>query len=241
MKAGFIVTSALNTKFGIYSADQRLVQTLDTIASIKTRCPESHITFVEMGGLPLSNEQRDIIQQFVNVLIDFSKEEAVQKLYHSTDNWDVVKNLNEITLFGQALQMILDNPKEYADVDRFFKLSGRYVLNEDFKIADYSKVEYKDKIVFAKRRKSQFDPKITGGVSEQFMSRCWSFPATDVEKIQKAFVAMRLCQIDILQKGGYLDIEHLLFLYLAEELNILEVPTIGVQGLLGPNGILVKD
>ena len=72
------------------------------------------------------------------------------------------------------------------------------------------------------------------------MSRCWSFPAKDVEKIQKAFVAMRLCMLDILQKGGYLDIEHLLMLYL-EPLNILEVKTIGVQGLLGPNGIEVRD
>jgi len=192
-----------------------------------------------MGGLPLSNEQRDIIQQFVNVLIDFSKEEAVQKLYHSTDNWDVVKNLTEITCFGQVLQMILDNKKEYEGVDRFFKLSGRYVLNDDFKISDYD--NRKDKIVFAGRRKSQFDPKLTGGVAEQFMSRCWSFPASEIEKIQKAYTAMRLCQVDILQKGGYLDIEHLLFLYLAAELNILEVEKIGVQGLLGPNGILVKD
>lgn len=215
-------------------------QTLDTILSIKEHCPDAHITLLEMAGEPLQKEQSDVLSQFVNVLIDFSKDESVKQLYHSTENWDIVKNLTEITCFGQALKIILDNPNEYIGIDRFFKLSGRYVLNEDFKIEDYSEAKYKDKIVFAQRRNSQFDPKITGGVAQQFMSRCWSFPAADVEKIQKAFVAMRLCQIDILQKGGYIDIEHLLMLYL-EPLNILEVEKIGVQGLLGPNGTLVRD
>lgn len=241
MRAGFIVTSALNTKFGVHKTNARMNQTLDTIISIKEHCPDAHITLIEMAGEPLLKDQAETLGQFVDVLVDFSKEDFVQKLYHSTDNWDVVKNLNEITYFGLVLKMIQDNAKEYSGIDRFFKLSGRYTLNEDFKIADYDAPERKDKIVFAGRRKSQFDPKLTGGVSEQFMSRCWSFPASDVEKIQKAYVAMRLCMIDILQKGGYLDIEHLLFLYLGNELNILEVAPIGVQGLLGPNGVAVRD
>lgn len=240
MNPGFIITSALNTRFGVYSANQRLVQTLDTIASIKTRSPIGHITFVEMGGLPLLDEQRDILQQFVDVLIDFSKDESVIQIYNSTNNWDIVKNSTEIQVFGQTLQMILDNQKEYAGIDRFFKLSGRYVLNEDFKIKDYNKAKYKDKIVFAKRRNSQFDPKVTGGVVNQYMSRCWSFPASEITNIDKMFTGMQLCMLDILRKGGYIDIEHLLFLY-TDPTKVLEVDKIGVQGLLGPNGILVRD
>lgn len=240
MKPGFLVTSALNTKFGVHKTNQRMSQTLDSILSIKEHCPDAHITIMEMAGEPLQKEQAEVLNQFVDVLIDFSKDAEVQQLYNSTENWDIVKNLNEITCFSQTLHMILNNPNEYAGIDRFFKLSGRYTLNEDFKIKDYSKAKYKDKIVFAKRRNSQFDPKITGGVATQFMSRCWSFPAAEVEKIQKAFVAMRLCMIDILQKGGYLDIEHLLMLYI-EPLNILEVEKIGVQGLLGPNRQAVRD
>lgn len=241
MKSGFILTSALNTRFGVHKTNARMNQTLDTILSIKERAPDAHITFLEMAGESLQKEQSDILTSFTNMVLDFSKDEAVKQIYNSTNNWDVVKNLTEITCFGQALQIILDNPQEYANIDRFFKLSGRYTLNENFNIADYSKSEYADKIVFAKRKNSQFDPQTTGGVAQQFMSRCWSFPAEDVEKIQKVFVAMRLCMLDIMQKGGYLDIEHLLFLYLGLDINILEVETIGVQGLLGPNGIAVRD
>jgi len=240
MKPGFIITSALNTKFGVHKTGARMNQTLDTIASIKEHCPNANITFLEMAGEPLHFEQSEIIQQFVDTLINFTNDIAVKEIYKN-DNWDIVKNLTEITCFAQTLQMIQDNPAAYVGVDRFFKISGRYVLNEDFKIADYDAPERKDKIVFAQRRNSQFDTKVTGGVAQQFMSRCWSFPAKDVAKIQKTFVAMRLCMLDILQKGGYLDIEHLLFLYLGSEINILEVEKIGVQGLLGPNGVLVRD
>lgn len=237
MKSGFIITSAINTKFGTFNTTQRLSQTLGTIASIKTRCPTSHITLVEMGGLPLLDEQRDILQQFVDVLIDFSKDKSVVQIYNSTNNWDIVKNFTEIQIFGQTLKIIAGH-EAYKDIDRFFKVSGRYLLNNDFKIKDY--VKRKDKIVFAKRRISQFDPKITGGVANQYMSRCWSFPAAEITNIEKMFTAMQLCMIDILQKGGYIDIEHLLFLY-TDPTKVLEISPIGVQGLLGPNGVLVRD
>ena len=43
-----------------------------------------------------------------------------------------------------------------------------------------------------------------------------------------------------LGEGGYIDIEHSLFACMPKEL-ILELNTVGVEGNLGPNGILVKD
>lgn len=240
-KNAFIITSALNTKFGVFKTNARIQQTLETIISVKERCPEAMIIFVEMAGEPLQKSQADEIRPFVDVLLDFSNAPGVKQIYDGTENWDIVKNYTEISVFAEVLSIIDANKTEYNDVDRFFKLSGRYVLNDDFKIDDYSKPEYDGKIVFAKRKNSQFDPKITGGVSQQFMSRCWSFPASEVGKIQKTYTAMQLCMADILQKGGYLDIEHLLYLYLGSEINILEVEKIGVQGLLGPNGTAVRD
>lgn len=239
MKPGFIITSALNTRFGVYDAATRLEQTIDTIASIEDRCPNANITLIEMAGEELKDDQRAILQPLVTNIFDFTHEKAVKDIYTGTDNWDVVKSLTELTCFGHALNMIAHSD-EYRGVDRFFKVSGRYVLNENFRLSDYTKPEYNNKIVFAKKRASQFDPKITGGVTSQYMSRCWSFPASELTNMHKQFTAMRLCMIDIIQKGGYLDIEHLLYLY-TNAINILEVDTIGVQGLLGPNGYAVKD
>jgi hypothetical protein len=236
---GFIVTSALNTRFGVYTTEQRLEQTIDTIASIEERCPNATIILVEMAGIPLTDEQRDILQPLVTDIFDFTHEKPVIDIYNSTDNWDIVKNLTEITCFGYSLGMIASYDA-YKDVDRWFKVSGRYLLNSDFKIEQYSKPEYDGKIVFVNKRVSQFDPKITKGAKYQFMSRCWSFPAKDIRSIQFMFNSMQASMLGILSKGGYLDIEHLLYQY-TDPGKVLEVNTVGVQGLLGPNGILVKD
>ena len=234
MKAAFIVTSATNTRFGVFSSEDRLAQTIDTILSIKERCPLAYIVLVEMAGAPLQNHQKETLQSHVNLLLDYSSDALVQKIYENP-NWDVVKSSTELMCFGEALTVI----KPYVDsFDRIFKVSGRYLLNDDFNIVDYA--GYPDKIVFAKRKQSQFPPEVTGGVKEQYMSRCWSFPAKKLDNVAKQFAAMRRCMFDIVQKGGYIDIEHLLFLY-SNQADVVEVNKIGVQGLLGPNGTLVKD
>jgi hypothetical protein len=236
MKFGFLVTSAINTKFGVYSADERLNQTIATVLSIRARCPDAHITLIEMAGEPLQHEQKATLQQHVNIVIDFTDEEAVKEIYQS-DNWDVVKSLTEMMCFAAVLELAQTH-SEYVGIDRFVKVSGRYTLSTDFNVFDYYNLQ--DKIVFAKRKNSQFPAAITGGVSHQFMSRCWSFPATQLKKMHAQFVAMRDHMASRVNAGGYIDIEHLLFVHTDPEL-VHEVGTIGVQGLLGPNGILVRD
>jgi hypothetical protein len=228
----------VNTRFGVHDTATRLQQTIDTIKSIKARDPNGMVVLIEMAGIELADDQRDILQAHTDMLIDFTHEQFVKDIYKS-DNWDIVKNLTEISCFGLALSTIAHYDK-FVDIDRYFKVSGRYLLNADFIIADYATAKYKNKIVFSKVRSSQFDPKITGGVTKQFMSRCWSFPAKDIMNVYEMYKAMRETMLLRLSKGGYIDIEHLLYLYSAP-FDILEVDKIGVQGLLGPNGIEVKD
>jgi hypothetical protein len=241
MKPAFLVTSAINTRFGVYQTAARLQQTIDTISSIKARCPDANITLIEMAGEPLQDAQKNLLLNLVNLLLDFSGDPVVKNIYENV-NWDIVKNLTEIICFGQTLELIENSLKkehnDYQDIDRFFKLSGRYLLNDDFKIGDYN--DRDDKIVFSKRRDSQFDPALTGGVRHQYMSRCWSFPRGDLSNIRKQFAAMHMDMVDVLQKGGYLDIEHLLFVH-TDPSRVLEVDPIGVQGLVGLDGTFVRD
>ena len=63
-KYAVIVTSAINTKFGVYSSDQRLAQTLDTIASIRTRIPGCTIFLLEISGV--SKENAAMIAPYAN-------------------------------------------------------------------------------------------------------------------------------------------------------------------------------
>jgi hypothetical protein len=237
MKIGYLVTSAINTRFGVYDTESRLKQTLETFASIKARDANAHLTLIEMAAVPLADAQKEELNKHVDALIDFTNDDLVRRL-SIQDNWDIVKNATEMLCFRHAIKIIQDNPTMYTGVDRFVKVSGRYKLNADYDPAIFESAT--DKIFFAKRRQSQFPPEVTGNVSEQFMSRCWSFPATELAYIDTTFKDM-LTHMELkLSMKGYIDIEHLLQYHISKN-KIVEVDKIGVEGNIGPNGVLVKD
>jgi len=237
MKPLFILTSAINTRFGAYKPDVRLQQTLDSIASIKARCPEAKVCVVEMAGVPLEEDQARQLQAQANYFFDFSRDEAVKSIYESTENWDWVKNTTEVMCFANVLTelQLQGITKEF---DRIFKMSGRYCLTDDFPTVDYDTVA--DRIVILERKGSQFRPEVTGGKQFQYMSRLWSWPADQtqavVDSYNEGFSAMAVR----INEGGYFDIEHMLFAYLPAEL-VKEIPRVGLRGLLGPNGAAIED
>ena len=127
MKPLFILTSALNTKFGVHSNEQRLQQTIDSVASIRRYCPEASVAVVEMGGIPSTVEQITTLENLVDYYYNFSLNEAVQGIFHSTENWDIVKNTTEVMIFGELLTQLTE-AKIPEQFDRIFKMSGRYQL-----------------------------------------------------------------------------------------------------------------
>jgi hypothetical protein len=239
MNFGFILTSALNTRFGVFNTDQRLAQTLDTVKSIRDRVPDAHITLLEMAGEPLKDSQRDELQHHVNVIFNFTDDTTVKEIYKNP-NWDIVKNSTEILCFQKALTVITEQTSHYSGIDRFFKISGRYLLNDSFKIDRYLDPTIRHKAVIGKRRISQFPPKVTENNVYQYMSRCWSFDASLIEEISSNYSEMYNYMVGVLSRGGYIDIEHCLFRFL-DPSKVVEEDVIGVQGLLGPNGITVRD
>lgn len=238
MTPGFLITSAINTKFGVFDSTQRFNQTLNTIESVKTRCPNAKIVLIEMAGLPLTTEQQNILMTVTDKIISFTNDPTVKEIYKSS-NWDVVKSATEMLCFGHVLNMIAEQPS-YAKVDRIFKLSGRYALTEDFDFSYYEHPSILDKIVIGNHRKSQFTPEITGNCTLQYMSRCWSFPSLYITQMATTYEQMLVFMLDRVKNGGYVDIEHCLYKFLPSTL-VVEKSVIGVQGVLGPNGALVKD
>lgn len=237
MKSAFIITSALNTRFGVYTPEQRLEQTLATIKSVKDCVPDAKIIAVELAGVTPSDEQRRIMEEHLDVYIDLSADENVVTIYNSTENWDIVKSSTEVMGFSNALETLIESG-ELEGIDRVFKLSGRYLLSDDFNIKQFE--ELPGRIVVAQRRKSQFSPAVTGGLTEQYMSRLWSWPTDQTQTIidlyQEGFVYIA----EVFANGGYCDIEHMLFKYLPPEL-VTEVARVGVQGNIAPNGAPIKD
>jgi hypothetical protein len=238
-KFSFLVSSAINTKFGVYDSEQRLQQTIATIESIKQKVPDASIFLIEMGAIELTDRQRTQLQTHATT-VEFAKDVAVQNLYHSTDNWDVVKNVTEVMCFSKFLKSIAPSVREVDTADRVFKLSGRYVLNKNFNISDYEDTAVRNAIVVGRRKNSQFNTVVTGGVSQQFMSRLWSWPGRLTNEVSIVYDQMLVNMGDRIQSGGYIDIEHSLFKFL-DHSQLIEKDMVGVSGNIGPNGLAVED
>ena len=237
IKHSFIVTSAINSKFGVFTPDQRLSQTVDTINSIKHWAPDALIIVMECCGDPIRKEQEDILRANCDIFVDYSRDQDVQAMYDS-DNWDVVKNGTEILCFGRALAE-LDTNNTFKDVDRIHKMSGRYVLNNMFDLNTYEDSTIQDKIVIGPKHKSQFPIEVTT-VPLQYMARLWSWPRSRIDEVVQVYADSFLFFAERVAAGGYVDIEHVLYKFLNPD-NVHEIENLGVEGQIAPNGQPIKN
>lgn len=235
IKHCFVVTSAVNSKFGIYNAEERLAQTVITLQNIRFRVPDAKIIVMECAGTALTQAQSDTLEQNCDLLLDFSRDPDVLAIYQS-DNWDVVKNSTEIMCFGRALRMCRDDG-DFVGYDRIHKMSGRYVLNDDFDLTVYEK--HKDQIVIGPKHQSQFPLQVTG-IELQYMARLWSWPASQLDTVIKVYEDSLSYIGERVSQGGYADIEHVLYKFLPVDL-VQEIPLLGVEGFIAPNGVPIKN
>jgi hypothetical protein len=235
IKHGFVVTSAVNSKFGIYSPEERLAQTVITLQNIRFRVPGAKIIVMECAGTPLTDAQSDTLEQNCDLLLDFSRDSDVKAIYQS-DNWDVVKNSTEIMCFARALRMCQDDG-DLAGIDRIHKMSGRYILNDEFDPGVYEKCP--DRIIIGPKHRSQFAFEVTG-IELQYMARLWSWPADLTEQIIQVYTDSLVYIGQRVSTGGYADIEHVLYKFLPTEL-VQELPVLGVEGFIAPNGVPIKN
>ena len=231
----FIVTSAINSKFGVYSPEERLAQTVITLQNIRFRVPDAKIIVMECAGTPVTESQSNILENNSDLLLDFSNDPDVHAIYQS-DNWDVVKNSTEIMCFGRTLRMCRDDG-DFDRYNRIHKMSGRYVLNDDFNLDTYE--QYSDKIIIGPKHKSQFPYELTG-IELQYMARLWSWPADQTDTVIKVYEDSLAYIGEQVSRGGYADIEHVLYKFLPESL-VQEIPLLGVEGFIAPNGAAIKN
>lgn len=235
MKHCFIVTSAVNSKFGIYSPEERLAQTVITLQNIKFKVPDAKIVVMECAGTALTQAQSDTLENNCDLLIDFSRDPDVLAIYQS-DNWDVVKNATEIMCFGRTLR-ICKNDGDFVGYDRIHKMSGRYILNDDFNLDVYE--QYPDQIIIGPKHQSQFPFQMTG-IELQYMARLWSWPADQLDTVIKVYEDSLAYIGNRVNQGGYADIEHVLYKFLPESL-VQEIPSLGVEGFIAPNGVAIRN
>jgi hypothetical protein len=230
----FIVTSAINSKFGVFKPEDRLRQTIDTVKSITEKVPDAKIVIMECCGEPIKEDQKALLMTYCHLFINLSEDPDVQALYDN-DNWDVVKNGTEIMCFSRVLEALVDNPI-LEGVDRIHKMSGRYVLNDQF---DTSIYENSDKIIIGPKHNSQFPLNVTT-VPLQYMARLWSWPTSRLQEVTDVYKDSFIFFAERLSQGGYVDIEHVLYKFLNPE-HVEEFQNLGVEGQIAPNGAAIKN
>ena len=126
--------------FSRYTMEQRFFQTLDTIESIRTKVPNAYICLFECSHRPISDEYKTILQEKVDLFLEFYDEPGIKILYEN------FSKKQELITFGKSLLetrgilnclYLMKEKQLFTDVNRIFKLTGRYTLNKDFQIKDY--------------------------------------------------------------------------------------------------------
>jgi len=238
MKPLFIISSAIRTKHGKFSATERLQQTIETLKSIRDRIPDAKILVNESSGeQSITQEENNKLSRYADWIENYSSDPQVQEIYKSTNNWDIVKNYTEMLVTAKSLYILETYSPESS---RIFKLSGRYQLTNDFDLNKYDDPNLTSKYIFSARRNSQFPTNVTNGLTHQLMSRLWSWPTNKSDLVLARYKIMLEDFTNSLNQNNYRDIEHLLFKYF-EGPNLFEFPIIGVTGQLGPTARQVSD
>jgi hypothetical protein len=247
MKHAFMITSAINVDMGVFTPIDRLRQTLLTINSIKAKVPDAKIILIESAPNPLNDRQNAMLLDATDLLIDCTDDTEVKEIY-ATKEWalannskftrqDIIKNLIEPICFLTALKMCVED-NDFNGIDRVHKISGRYIINDNFKLSRYELLP--DRIIIANRQKSQF-PLFVNGIDTQYMSRLWSWPTKETDKVINTYTeGLAFIKKCINSGQAYCDMEHMLYKFLPAEL-ITEFAKIGVEGGLAPNGSVVSD
>jgi hypothetical protein len=131
-KRTFIITSVIffskkkvvgsNTR-SVFTPEERMKQTAQTISSIRAKAPGSFIILLEMGN------EKNIGHELIN-----GADKYIFIGKHPFVRWAVNGKLKGL---GEAAGLIVSRKELLTGADFYCKMSGRYFLNDHFNIDDW--------------------------------------------------------------------------------------------------------
>lgn len=128
----FIVTSTINTSSGVFSVEERLKQTEETIESIRKYAPGSKIVLIDNSNY------------HINLDIDY-RVPFRANIFTRWANDIESKGIGEAYMLSECFKFMREN---VIRPTRLFKISGRYRLAEGFDIHEYDNPKYKGMYAF---------------------------------------------------------------------------------------------
>jgi len=124
----FLIPSVINTKRSLYSPQERYLQTLEQIRSIKKYESKAFIILLEMSDLNIEHLYE--LSQYTDIICLFWKDDIGKKLAFSHPN----KNLTEVYVIKEILNDLI----KYYTFSHLVKFGGRYKLTERYNDRIYS-------------------------------------------------------------------------------------------------------
>lgn len=114
------------TNRSIYSPAERLSQLFDTISSIRQHIPQSYIVLIDNSNF--CQNEHDLLDQKVDHFINTINDNVLTFFTDLCEH----KSLGEISLLLKAKDHIKN-----LKIKNLFKISGRYVLNDNFNFSNF--------------------------------------------------------------------------------------------------------
>ena len=245
MKNIVLLTSAVYTNYGIYKPQERIQQTLDTAKSAKKYIPGAVIILVDNSKVDVQNDTSAEFEELIDLVdyyIDNSDDDDIKYFHNNVANYDIGKNVMEAMGMMKALTYInsdADMMKVIADADRIFKLSGRYQVTDKFDITKFDNANTKDKYVFKKAQPSWINPQDTG-VTTLLQTRLWSFTPGLFTATIELYKNIIETMVRLVNENKYIDNEHAMSKFIPKD-RLVELETVGLQGNIAPNGMMIID
>jgi len=240
-----LLTSAVYSNYGIYKPAERIQQTLETAKSAKKYIPGAVIILVDNSKVDVQNDTSDEFEELIDLVdyyIDNSDDDDIKYFHNNVTNYDIGKNAMEALGMMKALTYIVNDPdmkKVIVDADRIFKLSGRYQVTDKFDINNFSNSNTADKYVFKKAQPSWINPADTG-VTTMLQTRLWSFTPNLILDTLTLYNNIIGTMVPLFNAGKYIDNEHAMAKFVPKD-KLVELETVGLQGNIAPNGMMIID
>ena len=245
MKNIVLLTSAVYTNYGIYNPQDRIKQTLETAKSAKKYIPGAVIILVDNSKVDVQNDTSAEFEELIDTVdyyIDNSDDNDIKYFHNNVTNYDIGKNAMEALGMMKALTFIAGDDTlkdEIKDADRIFKLSGRYQVTDKFDITKFDNANTKDKYVFKKAQPSWINPQDTG-VTTLLQTRLWSFTPGLFTATIELYKNIIETMVRLVNENKYIDNEHAMSKFIPKD-RLVELETVGLQGNIAPNGMMIID
>jgi len=209
--------------------------------------------FQEDTSRPIDEKQKDILKEKADLFLEFCEEPVLKQIYEN------LEKRPELIAYGKSLLetrgllntlYVIKKHNLFSDSQRVFKLTGRYLLNDDFDIQDYQSKFLENKYIIKRyeylpQEAENYDEKelenvyaYLYGAKGMMITGLWSFDRMlfndAVEALEKAFKYMER----MIQYTAGTDVEHSLYRFINKR-DIISVSNLGltmVKGMSGENG-----